>query len=41
MCVDGWTAPNVLSFLGVTVHHVEDGEMKSFILDFIKYVTTL
>lgn len=33
---DGWTSPNVLSFLGVTVHRVVDGKVVYFILDFIK-----
>ncbi|KAI0804478.1 hypothetical protein BC629DRAFT_1283162 [Irpex lacteus] len=34
--IDGWTSPNVISFLGITVHRVVDGKMKSMILDFIK-----
>ena len=35
LCLDGWTSPNVYSFLGVTVHRVVNGDMKTFILDFI------
>jgi hypothetical protein len=38
LCVDGWTSPNVIAFLGATVHWVVDGRMQSLILDFIKYV---
>jgi putative exporter of polyketide antibiotics len=38
LCVDGWTSPNVIAFLGATVHWVVDGRMESLILDFIKYV---
>ncbi|THH15466.1 hypothetical protein EUX98_g9461 [Antrodiella citrinella] len=34
--IDGWTSPNVLSFLGITVHYVVDAEMRTFILDFVK-----
>ncbi len=36
--LDGWTSPNVYSFLGVTVHRVVNGKMAQFILDFIKSV---
>lgn len=36
--LDGWTSPNVFSFLGVTVHRVVEGKVKQFILDFIRYV---
>jgi hypothetical protein len=36
--VDGWTSPNVFSFLGITVHQVIEGRIQMFILDFIKYV---
>lgn len=34
--LDGWTSPNVYSFLGVTVHRVVDGKATQFILDFIR-----
>jgi len=37
LCVDGWTSPNVIAFLGATVHWVINGRMQSLILDFIKY----
>ena len=36
ICVDGWTSPNVISFLGVTAHWHEGGKVKHIILDFIK-----
>ncbi len=36
---DGWTAPNVLSFLGVVVSFEHNGEMVSFLLDFIRYAS--
>lgn len=34
--VDGWTSPNVFSFLGVVVYMVKEGKIRSHILDFIK-----
>ncbi|KIJ42622.1 hypothetical protein M422DRAFT_147370, partial [Sphaerobolus stellatus SS14] len=34
--VDGWTAPQVISFLGITVQFVKNGQIRSFILDFIR-----
>lgn len=37
ICVDGWTSPNVIAFLGVTVHWQEVHEIQHLILDFIKY----
>ncbi|KDQ48998.1 hypothetical protein JAAARDRAFT_51921, partial [Jaapia argillacea MUCL 33604] len=36
LAVDGWTSPNVISFLGVVVHLLCNGVMHRFILDFIK-----
>ncbi|THH18736.1 hypothetical protein EUX98_g8907 [Antrodiella citrinella] len=41
LCIDGWTSPNVISFLGVTVHYMdteatEGAQMRSFILDFVR-----
>ena len=33
---DGWCAPQVISFIGATVHWIVDGKMMSAILDFIK-----
>ncbi|OJT13582.1 hypothetical protein TRAPUB_9870 [Trametes pubescens] len=36
ICVDGWTSPNVLSFLGVTAHWHRDGAIEHIILDFIR-----
>jgi hypothetical protein len=35
--LDGWTAPNVFSFLGVTVQFFEEGIISTFVLDFVKY----
>jgi len=35
---DGWTSPNVISFLGVVVHTAREGLLQSFLLDFITYV---
>jgi hypothetical protein len=32
---DGWTSPNVFSFLGVVVHTARKGKLQSFVLDFI------
>ena len=37
LCVDGWTSPNVISFIGLTVHWAADGVIKSMILDFVKW----
>ncbi|KAL1940908.1 hypothetical protein VTO73DRAFT_7544 [Trametes versicolor] len=36
LCVDGWTSPNVISFLGITAHWVLDGRVRHIILDFIR-----
>jgi hypothetical protein len=36
LCVDGWTSPQVIAFLGVTVHWIHNGHIQSVILDFIK-----
>lgn len=38
ICLDGWTSPNVISFLGVTLHRVVKARIQTLILDFIKYV---
>jgi hypothetical protein len=35
---DGWTSPNMISFIGVVVQFVEGTTIKSFTLDYIKYV---
>ena len=37
LMLDGWTAPNVFLFLGVTVQYFEKGNICSFVLDFVKY----
>ncbi|KAJ7208513.1 hypothetical protein GGX14DRAFT_318056, partial [Mycena pura] len=36
--LDGWTAPNVLSIVGLVVQIVEKNELKSFLLDMIPCV---
>jgi len=35
---DGWTSPNVFSFLSVVVHTAVEGKLHSFVLDFILWV---
>ncbi len=37
IALDGWTSPNVFSFLGVTVRYCENGKIHGFVLDFVKY----
>lgn len=37
LMLDGWTAPNVFSFLGVMVQYFEKGTICSLVLDFVKY----
>ena len=36
ICVDGWTSPNVLSFLGVVVVFERKGEIISFLIDYVR-----
>ncbi|KAL1949782.1 hypothetical protein VTO73DRAFT_8663 [Trametes versicolor] len=36
ICVDGWTSPNILSFLGITAHWHHDGKIRHVILDFVR-----
>lgn len=36
LSVDGWTSLNIFSFLGITMHWIQDGELQHLILDFIK-----
>jgi hypothetical protein len=36
IAADGWTSPNIIAFIGVTVHWIIDSKMASAILDFIK-----
>ncbi|KAJ3510755.1 hypothetical protein NMY22_g15875 [Coprinellus aureogranulatus] len=36
LAADGWTVPNVYSFIGATIHYIKDGELKLTVLDFIK-----
>ena len=37
IALDGWTSPNVISFLGVTVQYFDKGGICAFVLDFVKY----
>ncbi|OJT07894.1 hypothetical protein TRAPUB_1210 [Trametes pubescens] len=36
LCIDGWTSPNILAFLGITVHWHEEGKIRHIILDFVR-----
>ncbi|KAL1937047.1 hypothetical protein VTO73DRAFT_15573 [Trametes versicolor] len=36
ICVDGWTSPNILAFLGITAHWHHEGEVLHIILDFVR-----
>ncbi|KIP01401.1 hypothetical protein PHLGIDRAFT_51797, partial [Phlebiopsis gigantea 11061_1 CR5-6] len=38
LCIDGWTSPNVFSFLGITVTRVVNARLETCILDFVKCV---
>lgn len=38
ICVDGWTSPNILSFLGIMAHWHNSGKIRHIILDFVRYV---
>jgi len=40
ICLDGWTALQVIAFIGITVHWVINGHLQLIILDFIKWVKT-
>ena len=35
---DGWTSPNVISFIGVVVQFVDEGRIHTLTLDYVKYV---
>jgi hypothetical protein len=41
ICLDGWTSPQVIAFIGTMVHWVVNSCMQSLILDFIKWVHML
>ena len=32
---DGWTSPNVISFLGLVACYAQEGKLRSFIPDFL------
>lgn len=36
VAADGWTSPNVIAFIGATVHWIQNSKVTSIILDFIK-----
>ncbi|TDL16105.1 hypothetical protein BD410DRAFT_731741, partial [Rickenella mellea] len=36
--IDGWTSPNTISILGITLQYFDQGKTMSFILDFVVYV---
>ncbi|OJT02144.1 Zinc finger BED domain-containing protein RICESLEEPER 1 [Trametes pubescens] len=40
ICVDGWTSPNILAFLGITAHWHHDGEIAHIILDFVRLTSS-
>lgn len=40
ICINSWTFPNVISFLGITLQHVVKGKIEVLILDFIRYIHT-
>jgi hypothetical protein len=36
--IDGWTSPNVISFLGITCHYVDnDWQIQEVLLDFVSF----
>ena len=38
IALDGWSAPNLFSFLGVTVQYFENNNICGFVLDLVKYI---
>ena len=36
--LDGWSAPNLFLFLGVTVQYFENNNICGFVLDLVKYI---
>jgi phenylalanine-4-hydroxylase len=34
--IDGWTSPNHFSFIGITIHFVQNGSLAEFTLEFAK-----
>ncbi|OJT13075.1 Zinc finger BED domain-containing protein 4 [Trametes pubescens] len=36
ICIDGWTSPNILAFLGITAHWHDNGKIRHVILDFVR-----
>lgn len=41
LTADGWTSPNTIAYLGVTVQYVTKSGIMTYPLDFIKYVYLL
>ena len=37
IALNGWTSPNVFSFVSVTIQYFERGVIHGFVLDFVKY----
>ncbi|KAJ3511644.1 hypothetical protein NMY22_g15587 [Coprinellus aureogranulatus] len=35
VAADGWTSPNTIAYIGVTIHYVEKGAMVTLVLDFV------
>ncbi len=36
--IDGWTSPNVISFLGITCHYIDtDWKVQDILLDFVSF----
>ncbi|KAL1947002.1 hypothetical protein VTO73DRAFT_13963 [Trametes versicolor] len=40
ICVDGWTSPNILAFLGITAHWHHEGKIAHIILDFVRLTSS-
>jgi len=37
--IDGWTSPNVISFLGITCHYIDDDwKIQDILLDFVSFM---
>ncbi|KAJ3519443.1 hypothetical protein NMY22_g13198 [Coprinellus aureogranulatus] len=36
VAADGWTSPNTIAYIGVTIHYVEKGAMVTLVLDFVR-----
>ena len=36
LLLDGWSSPNVYSFLGMNIAYFDNGDIHGFVLDFVK-----